>query len=354
MAWVRVTDTFNFAPEWMSAAGLGAMRGDMNLVTLLKGHVMALYTQSAVAWTDYIVNYGTAVTVVGMQDVDRVIADLVKIGIMQPIETDEDGNPRWKLLERDDFIHIIKSDEKLMKTKRRRDRSNAPLVVQVLLRDGDECRYCGIEVKWGDTKTDEGQTFDHREPEAPTTPDNYVQCCRGCNRLRADLPKPDDELPLLPPPENPVYDTGAMKMLRKWSSITARMCQQLGIDNPIISGRDASALTASEATDPGIPTSSSPEPTASQAECDPQLPARHDARVSGRAANEKTRRARRTPIASVGEAQSVVVRSSSPEPTASQAECMTQAPVAESVRSVGSAKGKPVRVQSRRRRGRRR
>lgn len=353
MAWMRVGDTFNAAPEWMAAAGLGAQRGDFDLVARLKGHTMGLFAQSAVAWTNYVVSYGAAVTVVGMQSVDQVVADLVRIGVLSVMEADVDGNPQWKLLERDDFVNLVKSNERLMKTKRRRDRSNAPLVIKVLLRDGDECRYCGVEVRWGDTKSDDGQTFDHRDPEAPTTPDNYVQCCRGCNRLRADLADPDTELPLLPCPDNPVYGPGAMKVFRKWTSVTASVSSQLGVANPLFAGSAASpVLTASEATASSVPTIPSPEPAASQAECVTQLP-EGDSSSQVVAANEKPRSARRSHAASMGEAQSVVVQSSSPALPDCQSGRAPQSPQSVSVRTEDSANEKPVRVQSRRRRGRR-
>lgn len=353
MAWMRVGDTFNAAPEWMAAAGLGAQRGDFDLVARLKGHTMGLFAQSAVAWTNYVVSYGAAVTVVGMQSVDQVVADLVRIGVLSVMEADVDGNPQWKLLERDDFVNLVKSNERLMKTKRRRDRSNAPLVIKVLLRDGDECRYCGVEVRWGDTKSDDGQTFDHRDPEAPTTPDNYVQCCRGCNRLRADLADPDTELPLLPCPDNPVYGPGAMKVFRKWTSVTASVSSQLGVANPLFAGNAASpVLTASEATAPSVPSAQSPALPDVQSGCAPRLPEDDSLSSQVVAANEKPRSARRSHAASMGEAQSVVVQSSSPALPDIQSGRAPQSPQSASVRAEDSANERPVHVQSRRRRRR--
>ena len=71
------------------------------------------------------------------------------------------------------------------------------------------------------------------------------------------------------------------------------------------------------------------------------------------AANEKPRSARRSHAASMGEAQSVVVQSSSPALPDIQSGREPQSPQSASVRAEDSANEKPVRVQSRRRRGRR-
>ncbi|AKK04580.1 hypothetical protein CMUST_01150 [Corynebacterium mustelae] len=356
MAWVKVGDTFNSAPEWMSAAALAISRQDIDLVVKLKGYTIALYTQSAIAWSDYIINYGTAVTVIGMHSANQVISDLCKIGILTPIDADDEDNPRWKLLEREDFINVIKSNERFMRTKRRRDRANASLVVRVLLRDGEECRYCGVEVKWGDNKSDDGQTFDHRDPEAPTTPDNYVQCCRGCNRLRAEFANPDDELPLLAQPEYPEYGPGVLKVLRKWTSVTARICRELGIPNPLtrnsVSETDTSVLTASEATETSIPTTHSPVLSGSQPETEPQLPEGASPRQV-EAANEKPRHVRRGRASSTAKAQGSYP-SSSPVLSGSQSETEPRRLDSASVRAGDGANGGLGRVQSRRRKGRRR
>ena len=234
MAWVKVTDTFNSAPEWMAAAELAADKGDQRLVTELKGITIALFTQSAVAWTDYWISYGAVIEVVGIARVDEVIADLVAIGVLFDRSTPEQR--QYRLLEKDSFIHLIKADQKKRDAKRKRDRRKKTLMVPVLLRDGSECRYCGDLVNWNDNKHDQGGTFDHRDFEAETTADNFVVSCRGCNRLRADFEDPDKELPLLDPPEIPTYDAPLLAMLGTWPDWVARWCRDQMIPNPLIQG----------------------------------------------------------------------------------------------------------------------
>lgn len=110
MAWIRVGDTFNQAKEWTRAAELAIMRKDERLVDELKGVALSLYFQSAVSWSDYEISLGAAAIIIRQSRFDRVIADLKTIGVLSDLPP-IDGVPRWKLLERKDFVHIIKERE---------------------------------------------------------------------------------------------------------------------------------------------------------------------------------------------------------------------------------------------------
>lgn len=233
MAWVRVSDTFNEAPEWMRAYELAAERGDDRLVSELKGAASALFTHSAQQWTDYKITYGAAVRHIGISRVEPVLQDLITIGIITEVESE--GERQFMLVERESFVHVIRSDAKSKATKRRNDQNRAGLQVPVMLRDGDQCRYCGDEVVWGDKKSDRGREYDHRDIDAPTTPDNYVTACRGCNQLRHELgERAEEELPLLDPPESPMYGPELRKKLSRWEGFVARWCKKEGLPNPLI------------------------------------------------------------------------------------------------------------------------
>lgn len=237
MSWARFSDTFNDHKVWMWAAELAATRGDESLVIKLKGVTTALFISSAVAWTDYEVTKGMVIQVCGFAGHQEVIDDLVKIGVLTPKRSDSrddsQGVEVWTLLDDNNFVHLIRTDDKKKADKRKNDRRKASLVVPVLLRDGDECRYCGCEVKWGDTRSDLGQTFDHRDINAQTTAANFVQACSACNEGRAASDDPEGEFPLLDPPENPVYGQGLIEALSKWPSVTSRYARKLGIVNPL-------------------------------------------------------------------------------------------------------------------------
>ncbi|OFO13397.1 hypothetical protein HMPREF3088_05615 [Corynebacterium sp. HMSC22B11] len=285
MAWIRVSDTFNSAPEWMKARELAVDRRDGRLVAELRGHAMAMFAWSAQNFTDYVVPLGAAVEICGVDRVEQVLADLVTIGICEV--ADADGERRWRLVERASFVHLIKSDQKLLNAKRKRDQRKASLVVPVLLRDGSECRYCGEQVNWDDHRHEGGGTFDHRDVEAETTTENYVVACRGCNRLRADFDDPDEQLPLLDPPEQPIYDAQLCKKLAVWPRIVAAEASRMGFPNPLVShgelgkvespsrrGRP-NGLNAVESESGRV---QSPEPPARPVGVDPQVAASHPVR----------------------------------------------------------------------------
>lgn len=144
------------------------------------------------------------------------------------------------LSERDDFIHLIKTTDKQKRAKHRADLNRPSLMVPVLLRDGDRCRYCGESVTWKDTKSDRGGTIDHRDGwEAEATANNVVVACRGCNSTRQNSSKADTILPLLSPPDNPSYGEFTLGRLKKWARVTASVAKSMGITNPL----DSAAAT---------------------------------------------------------------------------------------------------------------
>jgi 5-methylcytosine-specific restriction endonuclease McrA len=55
------------------------------------------------------------------------------------------------------------------------------VIEAVRLRDGDSCRYCGIQVNWAVRHGPTGGTYDHLDPTLEATTDNLVVACRGCN-----------------------------------------------------------------------------------------------------------------------------------------------------------------------------
>lgn len=245
MAWVKWGDTANFAKEFVKAYEFAAERDDPRLVLELKGALFTLVTYSAEQWTDYVITYGAAVSQLGLENVARILEDLVAIGAL--VDVSDGSERKFQLVERDSLFNIIKTTDKKMRAKRKRDLNRGSLQVPVLLRDGSQCRYCGIEVNWKDRSSEYGGTFDHREPEEETTPENYVVCCRGCNQLRYELGEDaETELPLLEPPEDPIYDEYILTKLLKWRRVTERHAAKLGIPNPLQTVRvEASARRSS-------------------------------------------------------------------------------------------------------------
>jgi 5-methylcytosine-specific restriction endonuclease McrA len=70
-------------------------------------------------------------------------------------------------------------------------------------RDGDCCRYCGIEVKWQDRKSPKGGVLDHVRPDLAAGADNLVVACRACNTRKGKRTPEAASMQLLPVPGHP-------------------------------------------------------------------------------------------------------------------------------------------------------
>ena len=87
---------------------------------------------------------------------------------------------------------------------------------EIRARDQDRCRYCGTIVRWGANRSPIGGTYDHVDPDGPTTPDNLVVACRACNASKGHGP-----LPLLPvPTEGSGASSGHVTRYNRVSSAT--------------------------------------------------------------------------------------------------------------------------------------
>lgn len=348
MAWIKKGDTWNDAPEWMRAYELAATRGDDRLVNELKGAAESLFAHSAQQWTDYKISYGAAVRHIGISRVEPVLADLITIGILT--ESTEGNERVFTLVEREAFEHLIRSDSKAKSTKRRNDQNRGGLQVPVMLRDGDQCRYCADEVVWGDNKSDRGREYDHRDMDAPTTPDNYVTACRGCNQLRHELgDRAEEELPLLDPPAAPVYGPELIKKLSRWETLTARWCKKEGLPNPLDAGKveaqDDPAASRAATPSPEVDEVREPSPATgtSQVSSAPQFP------KDSRQVESKGRAANGSPRQPAGATSAPVVKPL-PEPSVPQAPGDPQGRSASHVRDASPANEAPQPARRRRRR----
>lgn len=93
-------------------------------------------------------------------------------------------------------VEAGRGTEKLRKELTR----DQPLVNAIRARDGNVCRYCGVEVNWKDRRSATGGTYSHIvAPSAggQNTFENVVVCCRGCSErdpapvLPGSSPEPD-------------------------------------------------------------------------------------------------------------------------------------------------------------------
>ena len=66
-------------------------------------------------------------------------------------------------------------------------------------RDGDLCRYCGVQVVWQDRRGPAGGTYDHIDPTFGNTADNLVVACRRCNSAKGCRTPAEAGMRILPP-----------------------------------------------------------------------------------------------------------------------------------------------------------
>lgn len=76
----------------------------------------------------------------------------------------------------------------------------------IVTRDRGHCRYCHKRVDFADRVSDDGGTYDHKDPDGPNTLENVVVACRGCNTEKGKRTPEEAGMPLLDPIE-PYADT---------------------------------------------------------------------------------------------------------------------------------------------------
>lgn len=201
MPWVRFGDQAATYPKLLMVAGLPGADG--RAVNEVRGFLYACATQSGGHTTDYLIDPGTAALFGGTRT-RKLVGWCVATGLLTP--TDVGGIEHWLIINDPEFIHIRTKAELEWERQRSADNANLALIVPVRLRDGDNCRYCGLQVQWRGRKSARSAEYDHRTPGvAARTPDDLVVACRSCNGARQDNPDWDATHPLRPVPTNPMY-----------------------------------------------------------------------------------------------------------------------------------------------------
>lgn len=208
MAWQRSGDTGASHPAIM---GVRRDRGaDERTINEVAGFIWRLSLQSAAHLTDYLVDIGT-VEMIGGPRWEELVRLALKTGLLSRVK----GQPgMFKLIEDPDLIHIRSKADVEWSRQQRADAANVHLVVQVRKRDGDNCRWCGVEVVWRGKKTKRSGELDHLVPGQAATVDTYVVACRGCNSARGGNPEAwDSAHELRPAPTRPRYGRWTAELL---------------------------------------------------------------------------------------------------------------------------------------------
>lgn len=201
MPWLKVSDKLATHP-WLLAIRR-APKADERSVNEVTGWLTRCATSSAGYMTDYYLDLEVA-ELYGLARTPVLLSQAVASGLLVP--EGRGRAKRWRIVADDDLFHIRMKDDVDWDRQRDRDRRNPELTMAVLLRDGDQCRYCRVvTTKPKDTRSGRGRTFDHTEPAKAATVDTYVVACTRCNSKLKNRPRPVEDTPLLPPPPLPYF-----------------------------------------------------------------------------------------------------------------------------------------------------
>jgi len=216
--WLKTGDNAALYPAVMKALVLG----DDRTVNELFGWLARCMLQSAAFTTDYLVDPGTASLMGGART-----TELIRIGKTTGLivgEKDIGGFTHLELIADPEFMHMRLAAEIAAERQRKNDNTNPLVTAVVRMRDGDQCRWCGVVTWWGpgDRKSARSGTYDHLNPVTKTdqkaTAETLVVACRSCNSSRQAAETWDR--PLLTPPSPPHYSPASAEFIAKHLGIT--------------------------------------------------------------------------------------------------------------------------------------
>lgn len=319
MPWVRFGDNAATYPKLLMIAGLPG--ADARAVNEVRGWLFACATQSGGHTTDYVIDFGTA-SLFGGTRTRKLIGWCIATGLLTMLPADGDLE-RWALINDPEFIHIRTKAELEWERQRRADTANASLIVPVRLRDGDNCRYCGLQVQWRGRKSTRSAEYDHRTPgQRARTPDDLVVACRSCNGARQDNPDWDATHPLRPVPTVPRYSAITAAFLTENGQPVAANLEPdatllSSADPAAVQARPAAQQPARTATEPATTRKSAETPEKSSSDRDmgsagmgsagsglvgsgPVRPGEGQAAPGGRGRRRRGKRGGRTPVPAAG------------------------------------------------------
>jgi 5-methylcytosine-specific restriction endonuclease McrA len=181
MTWARLDDNFHSHPR-----------------TLLAGlEANGLFARAISYCADYLTDGFVPSEWAEQQGGKRPITRLIRAGLIEAVE---DGYMIIGYLERNpsrDEVNQSRTKD-ARKHSLHRDRD---LVAAIRDRDGDDCRYCGVEVDWTDRRGGKGGTYDHVDPTGDTALNNVVVACRGCHAVKGKRTPEQAGIVLLPTPD---------------------------------------------------------------------------------------------------------------------------------------------------------
>lgn len=226
MAWHKWSDTAGDHPNFARLFDLDYYSPELKRE--LMGFLFFCASHSALYFTDYIIEEGVAKKEGGMeQDVlgggrfrlnwERLVDAALFTGFFTQVVHNKEGRTGYKLLaDPDNFVHIILKSEADWNKGRDKDLNDPILRGKVRLRDGDQCRWCGIVVNFDARNGGRAGTYDHATSMvvANGDPSKLYVSCRQCNQQRGNGKNWTKKL--RPAPVNPYYSESTVEQLGKW------------------------------------------------------------------------------------------------------------------------------------------
>ncbi|MDO4791853.1 MAG: HNH endonuclease [Buchananella hordeovulneris] len=187
MSWSRMGDTAPLHPQVMAVVGLAP--DEPWAVNEMRGFIFSLYMASGAHDTDYVVDFGT-VQLYGSERWALLLSRAVALGLVEEVTVQ--GLPALRLLVDPKFVHLRLKEEITASRNRAADNQSKTLRALALYRDGDNCRWCGKEVRWRGPVSPTRGELDHLDPDALREPgnrsdvDDVVIACKSCNSSRRD------------------------------------------------------------------------------------------------------------------------------------------------------------------------
>lgn len=213
MPWLRNGDNAATYPPLMSV--MGSAGADERTLNEVAGFVWRLGCQSAAHTTDYVIDVGTA-WMIGGARTEHLLRLCTRAGLLRKM-TDPARGAVYALVEDKDFLHVRLKVEIEWERQQRRDTRDPRLKAPIILRDGDNCRWCGVGVHWTGSPSNRTGEMDHLHRGQAGTVGTMVVACRGCNGARGgatdDTSQWDDSHGLRPVPAIPNYGPWSARYL---------------------------------------------------------------------------------------------------------------------------------------------
>lgn len=263
MAWKKEGDTAGNDPRVLAV--VEHPRADSRSVNEVWGFFSRVSSYLALHPNDTLrVPYSACLQIAShdQQQLELLWQQCVFAGLGQVVDL-PDGRRAFQIVNDPQFVHVKTASEIAFEAQRKADNGDTHMTVQIRMRDGDACRYCGLVVWFADRRGGKGGTYDHRPPGRPGSAETSVVACGACNSGRGALSRglpPDEGLaaaderyPLLQAPAQPYWSPST----REWLNRHATILRQYGLTPPELASPDEKPIKSGTPA-PGAAAASAP------------------------------------------------------------------------------------------------